>query len=119
LRDKLKNGILENIEQVSINGSIDGIANILNVSFNYIEGESLLARLDAKGIAASSGSACATGSPSHVLAALGIDPISAQGAVRFSFGHFNSEKEVDYVLSVLPEIVESLRKMSPLWKGGK
>jgi cysteine desulfurase len=118
LREKLKKGILDLIPQVSVNGSDDGaIANILNVSFNYIEGESLLARLDAKGIAASSGSACATGSPSHVLEALGIDPISAQGAIRFSFGHYNSQQEVDYVLSVLPEIVESLRKMSPLWRG--
>ncbi|MDR2860735.1 MAG: aminotransferase class V-fold PLP-dependent enzyme, partial [Elusimicrobiota bacterium] len=91
--------------------------NILNVSFNYIEGESLLARLDACGVAASTGSACATGSPSHVLAALGIDPIAAQGAIRFSFGHYNTQEEVDYVISVLPEIVAGLRKMSPLWKG--
>ena len=119
LREKLKSGILQAIPEVLINGSAkNSIPHILNVSFKFIEGEALLARLDAAGIAVSTGSACATGDgSSHVLAALGIDPIAAQGAIRFSLGHANTEQEIDYVLSVLPEITLSLRKMSPLWKG--
>ncbi|MDR1952618.1 MAG: cysteine desulfurase [Elusimicrobiota bacterium] len=119
LRNKLRDGIIKKIPNVLINGSDEYfLPNILNVSFNFIEGESLLARLDAKQIAASTGSACATGSLSHVLAALGIDALAIQGAIRFSFGHNNTAEEIDYVLEVLPETVEGLRKMSPLWKGG-
>ncbi|MDR2772184.1 MAG: cysteine desulfurase NifS [Elusimicrobiota bacterium] len=118
LRDKLQLGIINKIPEVLINGNpAKSIPNILNASFRYIEGESLLARMDAKGISASAGSACATGSLSHVLAALGVNPVDIQGAVRFSFGHNNTEADVDYVLEVLPEIVAGLRKMSPLWKG--
>ncbi|AKL98099.1 cysteine desulfurase family protein [Endomicrobium proavitum] len=120
LREKLKKGILETIPEVIINGSGSrAVSNILNVSFNYIEGEALLLKLDMKGIAASSGSACATGEPSHVLAAMRADPVAAQGAVRFSFSYNNTEEEVDYVLSVLPEIVQSLRNMSPVWRSKK
>jgi cysteine desulfurase len=119
LRKKLQDGISAKIPQVFFNGSQKyTVGNILNVSFNCIEGEALLARLDAKGIAASTGSACATGSPSHVLEALGVDPILAQGSVRFSFGRYNTQEEIDYVLEVLPPVVEGLRNMSPLWKGG-
>jgi len=120
LRESLKKGIVEKIPEVVINGSgNNAVANILNVSFHYIEGEALLLKLDMKGIAASTGSACATGEPSHVLSAMCVDPVAAQGAVRFSFGHSNTQEEVDYVLSVLPEMVESLRAMSPVWRGKK
>jgi cysteine desulfurase len=118
LREKLKKGILETIPEVTINASGSrAVPNILNVSFNYIEGESLLLMLDMKGIAVSTGSACASGSaePSHVLSAMCVDPVVAQGAVRFSFGHCNTLEDVDYVLEVLPEIVFDLRSMSPVW----
>ncbi|MDR2399907.1 MAG: cysteine desulfurase [Endomicrobium sp.] len=118
LREKLKKGILETIPEVSINASdIRSVSNILNVSFNYIEGEALLLMLDMKGIAVSTGSACALGSsePSHVLSSMRVDPVAAQGAIRFSFGHYNREEDVDYVLEVLPKIVSDLRLMSPMW----
>lgn len=119
LKDKLQSGILKSIPDISINGdSKTNLPYILNAGFNYIEGEALLLKLDMAGIAVSTGSACASGSsePSHVLSAMGIDPVSAQGAIRFSFNHCNTEKEIDYVLEVLPKIVEELRKMSPLKK---
>jgi cysteine desulfurase len=118
LREKLKKDILEIIPEVTVNASgVRAVPNILNVSFNYIEGEALLLMLDMKGIAVSTGSACASGSsgPSHVLSSMCVDPVAAQGAVRFSFGHYNTQEDVDYVLEVLPEIVSDLRSMSPVW----
>jgi cysteine desulfurase len=118
LRESLKKGILEAIPEVTVNGSgARAVSNILNISFNYIEGEALLLMLDMKGIAVSTGSACASGSsePSHVLSSMCVDPVAAQGAVRFSFGHYNTEEDVDYVLRVLPKIVSNLRSMSPVW----
>ncbi|MCL2485649.1 MAG: cysteine desulfurase NifS [Endomicrobia bacterium] len=118
LREKLKKGILEKIPEVTINASGEkAVSAILNVSFKYIEGESLLLKLDMKGIAVSTGSACASGSsePSYVLSAMCAEPIAAQGTVRFSFSCYNTEEEIDYVLDVLPGIVEDLRKMSPVW----
>ncbi|MDR1401081.1 MAG: cysteine desulfurase NifS [Endomicrobium sp.] len=118
LREKLKKGILDIIPEVVINGSCNkAVSNILNVSFNYIEGESLLLMLDMKGVAVSTGSACASGSsePSHVLSAMCVNPILAQGAIRFSFDCHNTEEDVDYVLEVLPRIVSNLRLMSPVY----
>ncbi|MCA6084720.1 cysteine desulfurase family protein [Candidatus Endomicrobiellum agilis] len=118
LREKLKAGILSTIPEVIINGSgSKAVSNILNVSFNYIEGEALLLMLDMKGIAVSTGSACATGSaePSHVLSAMGVNPVASQGAIRFSVGCYNTGEDVDYVLEVLPKAVNSLRSMSPVW----
>jgi cysteine desulfurase len=118
LREKLKEGILNTISDVTINGSASkAVSNILNVSFNYIEGEALLLMLDMRGIAVSTGSACASGEsePSHVLSAMNVDPVAAQGAVRFSFGHYNTQEDVDYTLDVLPEVVSNLRLMSPVW----
>ncbi|MCL2335408.1 MAG: aminotransferase class V-fold PLP-dependent enzyme, partial [Endomicrobia bacterium] len=122
LREKLKKGIVEKIPEIIINGSNEkAVANVLNVSFNYIEGEAMLLKLDIRGIAASTGSACASGSsePSHVLSAMCVDPVAAQGAVRFSFSVDNTEEEVDYVLEVLPQIVAELRAMSPVWNSKK
>jgi len=89
-----------------------------NFSFEFIEGESLLLMLDMKGIAASSGSACTSGSldPSHVLLAIGLPHEIAHGSLRVTFGEENSDADVDYLLEVLPVIVERLREMSPLYE---
>jgi cysteine desulfurase len=118
LREKLKKGILDTISDVIINGSgSKAVSNILNVSFKYIEGEALLLMLDMYGVAVSTGSACASGTsePSHVLSAMHVDPAATQGAVRFSFGHYNTQEDVEYVLYVLQKVVNDLRSMSPVW----
>jgi len=119
LRDRLQQGIISRIPHVKLNGHpTNRLPNTLNMSFLFIEGESLLLNLDLEGIAVSSGSACTSGSlePSHVLLAMGIPPEIAQSAIRFSLGWANTEEEVDYVLEVLPGIVQRLRDMSPLYK---
>lgn len=121
LRDKLESGILKNVPNVYLNGhSAQRLSNTCNFSFEFIESESLLLSLDLEGvgIAASSGSACSSGSsePSHVLTAIGLRPDLCQGSLRFSLGKYNTEQEIDHVLQVLPKEVERLRKMSPLWK---
>ncbi|MGI6120596.1 MAG: cysteine desulfurase NifS [Desulfosporosinus sp.] len=120
LRDKLINGILERIKYVKVNGPLGDkrLPNNVNVSIQYIEGESLLLSLDMLGIAASSGSACTSGSldPSHVLLALGLAHEDAHGSLRLSLGRQNTEEEIDYVLEKLPQIVERLRMMSPLYE---
>ena len=118
LRDRLWSGVNKNIGDVKLNGHpLKRLSNTLNVSFRYIEGESVLLNLDLKGIAASSGSACTSGSlePSHVLSAMGVDPATAQGSVRFSLGSGNTEADIDVVIKELPPIVKKLRDMSPLY----
>ena len=118
LRDRLEQGIRSRIPYLQIHGHPEKrLPNTLNVSFLYIEGESLLLNLDLEGIAVSSGSACTSGSlePSHVLLAMGVSHEIAQSAVRFSLGWANTEEDVDYVLQVLPAIVQRLRDMSPLY----
>ncbi len=120
LRDKLEQGILTTVPDVKLNGHPNPdlrLPNTLNVSFNFIEGESLLLFFDMKGIAASSGSACTSGSlePSHVMQAMGVDIVLAHSSVRFSFSADNTEEEVDYILAELPPIVQRLRDMSPLY----
>lgn len=119
LRDKLMNGIQERIEFVKVNGPLGEkrLSNNVNVSIRFVEGESLLLSLDMLGIAASSGSACTSGSldPSHVLLAMGLVHEIAHGSLRFSLGRQNTEEEIDYVLEQLPKIVERLRMMSPLY----
>ncbi|MBW6509563.1 MAG: cysteine desulfurase NifS [Desulfuromonadales bacterium] len=120
LRDKLEQGILSTVPDVKLNGHPNPdlrLPNTLNVSFNFIEGESLLLFFDMKGIAASSGSACTSGSlePSHVMRAMGVDIVLAHSSVRFSFSADNTEEEVDYILAELPPIVQRLRDMSPLY----
>lgn len=122
LRDKLENGLRERISDVQVNGHPEKrVPTTLNMSFFYIEGESILLHLDMEGIAASSGSACTSGSlePSHVLLAMNIPPENAHGSVRFSLGKDTTEEEIDYVLEVLPPIVERLRSYSPLYKRSK
>ena len=118
LRDKLEKGILAAIPEVVVNGAGDRVANVLNCSFQAIEGEGLLLSLDLEGIAVSTGSACASGSsePSHVLKAMCVDTALAQGTVRFSLGRHTTEDDISYVLEVLPRVVARLRSMSPLWK---
>lgn len=120
LRDKLIAGIENTISDIRLNGHrTDRLPGNVNFCFRYIEGEALLLRLDAKGIAASSGSACTSGSldPSHVLLALGLPHEIAHGSLRLSIGEQNTEEEIEYVLSVLPDIVSTLRQMSPLYPG--
>ncbi|AFM42349.1 cysteine desulfurase NifS [Desulfosporosinus acidiphilus SJ4] len=119
LRDKLLNGIVEKIDYVKINGPLGEkrLPNNVNVSIQFVEGESLLLSLDMLGIAASSGSACTSGSldPSHVLLAMGLVHEIAHGSLRFTLGRQNTEEDIDYVLEQLPKIVERLRMMSPLY----
>ena len=119
MRDRLIDGILEKIPQCRLNGPRENrLPGNCNISFLGIEGESLLLRLDLAGIAASSGSACASSSldPSHVLLAIGLPHEVAHGSVRLSLSDFNTEEDVDYILEKLPEIVSTLRSMSPLWE---
>jgi cysteine desulfurase len=117
LRDRLLEGIMSRIGEVYLNGHpTQRLPNNLNLSFQYVEGESILLHLDLLGIAASSGSACTTGSndPSHVLVATRLPEELAHGSLRFTVGTDNTQEDVDYVLSVLPGIVQRLREMSPL-----
>jgi cysteine desulfurase len=117
LRERLFGGIMSRIGEVYLNGHpTQRLPNNLNLSFQYVEGESILLHLDLLGIAASSGSACTTGSndPSHVLVATRLPEELAHGSLRFTVGTDNTEEDVDYVLSVLPGIVQRLREMSPL-----
>lgn len=124
LRDKLIKGVLEKIPYSRLNGHPQKrLPGNTNFCFQYIEGESLLLNLDMKGIAASSGSACTSGSldPSHVLLAIGLPHEIAHGSLRLTLGDANTEEDIDYVLEILPEIVDRLRQMSPLYekvKGG-
>ena len=114
LRDRLIRGIIERLDGVRLNGHpTERLPNNCSLSFRDIEGEALLLRLDLAGIAASSGSACASGSlePSHVLTAIGLSPETARGSLRMTLGAGTTEEEIDEVIRVLPEIVEDLRSM--------
>lgn len=122
LRDRLEKMIRENINHCRLNGHpTRRLPNTLNISFEFIEGESLILNLDLKGIAASTGSACTSGSlePSHVLIAMGVAPETTQGSIRFSLGRDNRKEDIDYTVKNLVEIVERLREMSPLFAGRK
>ncbi|MCE5196816.1 MAG: cysteine desulfurase NifS [Negativicutes bacterium] len=117
LRDQLIAGLLK-IPDVRLNGHpTRRLSSNVNVSIAYIEGESILLSLDLQGICASSGSACASGSlePSHVLLAIGLDHPTAHGSLRLTLGRENTAEDVDFVLQVMPEIVQRLRKMSPIY----
>jgi len=117
LRDQLISGILKNIPDTQINGDLEKrVPNNAHFSFKGVEGESMLLLLDQEGIAVSTGSACSSGSlePSHVLMSLGMDPLLAHGSLRITLGKFNTEKDIDYLLEVLPMIVAKLRKISPI-----
>ena len=122
LRDRLQEGIFRKVPHVELNGHpTKRLPNTLNVSFQYVEGESLLLNLDLEGIAVSSGSACTSGSSeaSHVILAMGKSPLVAQSAIRFSLGWTNTREDVDYVLEVVPRIIERLRAISPLYQKHK
>jgi len=118
MRDRLMDGALK-MERSRVNGDrVKRLPGNINMCFEGIEGESLLLMLDLKGVCASSGSACTSGSldPSHVLLAIGLPAEIAHGSLRITFSEQNTEEDVDYILEVLPKIVERLRSMSPLWE---
>ena len=122
LRKKLIDGILERIPYTRVNGSLtDRLPGNVNFSFEFIEGEGILLMLDMLGIAASSGSACTSGSldPSHVLMAIGLPHEIAHGSLRLSIGDFTTEEDIDYIIEKLPPVIERLRSMSPLYDAVK
>lgn len=119
LRDYYVEQVKDKIPYIKINGDMERrLIGNSNISFRFIEGESLLLNLDLKGICASSGSACTSGSldPSHVLLAIGLPHEIAHGSLRISIGKYNTKEEVDYLIENLVEIVNRLREMSPLWE---
>lgn len=122
LRDKLIKGFMDKVDHIRLNGHpTTRLPNNINVSVDFVEGESMLLNLDLEGICASTGSACSSASlePSHVLLALGLSPEQAHGSLRFTLGRENSEEDMERVLDVLPGIVGKLRAMSPLLKTQK
>ena len=122
LRDKLEEGLRSAIRHTHINGNPRWrLPNTSNIGFEFIEGEAILLHLSAAGIAASSGSACTSGSlePSHVLMAMETPFSYAHGSVRFSLSKFTTEEEIDYALKVIPPVIQKLREMSPFYDPGK
>lgn len=120
LRDRLEAGIVQRIPNCFVNGDRhDRLPNTCNVAFEFVEGEAILLHLNRAGIAASSGSACTSGSlePSHVLRAMDIPFTAAHGSIRFSFSRENGDADVDRVLDVMPDILDRLRALSPFWTG--
>jgi cysteine desulfurase len=119
LRERLYRGITSKLSETYVNGSMDKDRRLpgnLNISFAFVEGESLLMAL--KDVAVSSGSACTSASlePSYVLRALGVGDELAHTSIRFGLGRFNTEAEVDYVIDIVVKSVEKLRSLSPLWE---
>lgn len=120
LRDKLEEGLLSRVPKSMLNGhKTNRLPNTANISFEYVEGEAILLHMNRHRICASSGSACTSGSlePSHVLRAMGVPFTAAHGSIRFSLSVYNTEEEIDFVIEKMPAIIESLRNMSPFWKG--
>ena len=120
LRDKLERGILAKVKNAFVNGDrLLRLPNTASIAFEYVEGEGILLLLNKLGIAASSGSACTSGSlePSHVMRAMGIPYTAAHGTIRFSLSRYNTEEEVDRVIAAVPPIIAQLRKLSPYWEG--
>jgi cysteine desulfurase len=117
LRDRFENTLLEKLPNLYVNGNrSQRLPNTSNIAFDFVEAEAILMSLDDKGICASSGSACTTGSldPSHVLSAMGLTPARARSCVRFSFSHYTTDADIDAALEILPPMIERLRAMSPL-----
>jgi len=122
LRDRLERGILQTVERSILMGDPETrLPNTTNIAFEFIEGEAILLLLNRVGIAASSGSACTSGSlePSHVLRAMNVPYTCAHGAIRFSLSRENTDADVDRVLEQLPSVIANLRSISPFWKDGK
>ena len=118
LRDKLEHELLSRVTNSRVNGDrISRLPNTSNISFEFIEGESILLMMDEYGICASSGSACTSGSlqPSHVLRAMGVPFTMAHGSIRFSLSVYNTDEEIEFVIEKLPPIIETLRNLSPYW----
>jgi len=118
LRDKLENELVQRVPNAIVNGDRENrLPNTTSISFEFVEGESILLMLDEFNICASSGSACTSGSlePSHVLRAMDVPYTAAHGSIRFSLSIYNTEEEVDLVIEKLPPIIDRLRKMSPFW----
>ncbi len=121
LRDRLWAGLKDRIKDIKLNGHPENrTPNTLNVSFKFVEGESIILNLDMEGVAVSSGSACTSGSlsASHVMLAMGLDHATAQGSIRFSLGKDNTAEDIDFVTGILPGIISKLRAMSPLYPSG-
>ncbi len=122
LRDRLEQGLVSRVQNAMVNGDTTSrLPNTTNISFEYIEGESILLMMNELNICASSGSACTSGSlePSHVLRAMGIPFTAAHGSIRFSLSHYNTEEEMDFIIEKMPPIIDRLRQMSPFWNQGK
>ena len=122
LRDRLEAGILASVPHAFVTGDPGNrLPNTANIAFEYVEGEAILLLLNKQGIAASSGSACTSGSlePSHVMRAMGIPYTAAHGTIRFSLSRYNTETEIDRVIAAVPPIIGKLRKLSPYWQDGK
>jgi cysteine desulfurase len=118
LRDKLEAGILAKVPRAFVTGdSANRLPNTSNIAFEFVEGEGILLLLNKQGIAASSGSACTSGSlePSHVMRAMGIPYTAAHGTIRFSLSRDNTEGEIDRLIAAVPPIIAQLRKLSPYW----
>ena len=118
LRDRLEAGILGLVPHAFVTGDPENrLPNTANIAFEYVEGEAILLLLNKQGIAASSGSACTSGSlePSHVMRAMGIPYTAAHGTIRFSLSRYTSEAEIDRVIATVPPIIAQLRKLSPYW----
>ncbi|MBM4136848.1 MAG: cysteine desulfurase NifS [Nitrospira sp.] len=119
LRDKLERTLLQNCPDARVNGDIEHrLPNTTNISFEYVEGEAILLRLNEYGICASSGSACTSGSlePSHVLRSMGVPFTCIHGSIRFSLSRYNGDAEIDKVIEVMPSIIQKLRTLSPFGK---
>ncbi len=118
MRDRLEQGILESVSHCFVTGDVTKrLPNTCNIAFEYVEGEAILMLLNKQGIAASSGSACTSGSlePSHVMRAMDIPYTAAHGSTRFSFSRYNTMHEVERVIEAIPPIIKQLRKLSPYW----
>jgi cysteine desulfurase len=119
LRDRLERGIIDRIEQVGLNsGGAPRVPNTANLYFDCIEGEAMVIALDLKGLSVSTGAACSSGAiePSHVLTAMGLSADRARASIRFSLGKQNTADDVEFALSLMPDVVSRLRELSPVWK---
>ena len=119
LRNRLQHAVLSEVDECEINGG-DAlrVPTTTNIRFGHIEGEALVIALDLKGLSVSTGAACSSGTiePSHVLTAMGLSPAQARGSIRFSLGKQNTQQDIEFAISMVPETVARLRELSPLYK---